>query len=469
VAVKYALLYARAEEASFDEPSVRGVFCDNVITALLMLNSLIVDDQEALVSASPLAAGIRISFTQRQERFANTVARYFYLFDWSETSEAQASPEYLPLRADFLRLLGCTIEEYLFAFTVAYTQVGVLNSVADLSQKGAVLSLGTLLSTTQHPESVIRIFNETSIDVSDVKAILAETQGNAHSMLSLIPLLSKPFIRLENGDICIVSPKFVENAFGSAIFHRLADAYKRESGDKGRNRFTSFFGQFFESYVAKLFLESNVTGRRVLRECTYKGKNGNAKSTDVVVIENRDAVLLEVVAYRFPVVGAIRDVNLENIRTGLDNMLVDKFGQIADRFADFELGLFSLGGTTRSDLDKLFPVVVVIEPMLFELAIIQDTHQKAAAQLSKVTTEPLQIFDIESVEALCSVLRRGVSLSKLLAAKISSLSSASSGLKDYLVLSGLNPTETPEGTARLHAAFGVVLNKAVEIGVPGAG
>jgi hypothetical protein len=347
----------------------------------------------------------------------------------------------------------------------------MLNQMSDIGEKGAVFALDVFLKGTKRAADVESFILQNTIDIRDFQTLFPPEHENRYSGLSLTPLLAKPFVRLEDGNICIVSPKYIENAFGTAVFHRLADAYKAEGGNKRRGRFTSFFGHYLEAYVALLMREATppTSKRRIVREVLFTSKEGSeAKSTDVVAIESRSAVFLEVVAKRPRVAQSLRDVESDAVREDLDQMLVEKAAEVGARLVDFAEERFDLDGTRRVDLDSIFPIVVVVEPMLTELGIAQDTEQRVAGAPGLADAERVQILDIEGLEALGRTLQKGSLLSDILSTKLKSPETAACGMKDYLVDHHHDVSRTPEMQARFEAATNAVLAQAGAFGVPGA-
>jgi hypothetical protein len=468
LAVKFALLYAAADDVPADG-SLTLVFTENALEVLLRLSTLMQADEDAraLTDEGARNWSLRVGSFQISENYRDLLARYANLFRWSETADARASTEWLDLNADFPRLLNIGIDEYFAAFMLIYSRVGLLKTLADTLMLSAVFSPSQFLAGTEDTRSIEQVLANNAIDEAEFVSLFPPDDPNRWSAISLLPLWNKPFIRLQDGYYCIASPKYVQNASGTGIFHQLADAYWREGGDKTRGRFTSFFGNYLEAYVAQLMNESALApARTVLREVDYSVGKLTHKSTDVVVREGRRLVLLEVVAKRLNAFRSLRDLDTDAITKDLNQMVVNKAAEISNRVADFENGHYSFDDITIDDVDDIFPVVVILEPLLAQFGLAVTIEAELVTRGKLGDTNALQVIDIESLEAVQRTLQSGALLSDILTAKLAHPMSAAERLKDFLIANRYEVEPTAQASERFAVVLTWVQECARRWGVP---
>jgi hypothetical protein len=111
-------------------------------------------------------------------------------------------------------------------------------------------------------------------------------------------LLRRPILALDDGLYMIPSRTFLENTIGAGLYFRLQDCVVNHQELRALRQ---LFGAFFEQNVFELLLNiSTEIGWRLHRAERYETAMGERESTDIVIIDNRDVVFLEVVGTFVP-------------------------------------------------------------------------------------------------------------------------------------------------------------------------
>lgn len=205
---------------------------------------------------------------------------------------------------------------------------------------------------------------------------------------------------------------------GDGAYYALMDGYRETAGSDPRarkeavERFTRFYGEFFEDYVVGL-LTSGYAGRSdacVSPEVPYKP---GFLSSDAIVFEADDVLFFEVVAKRMSFVDSILHLDEKAIGRDLEAGVIGKARQLHRNVEDYRAGVL-FPDHPRPPGQRIFPIVVapnewpritVIDSLLPRLA-----HEEGLL----VNAEPLEMLDIGEVEWLEAALESGLRLGALL-------------------------------------------------------
>jgi hypothetical protein len=227
------------------------------------------------------------------------------------------------------------------------------------------------------------------------------------------PFKRKPFLRCENGDLVLLSPRFVESWFAEGFHYRaLRIAQERGCGP----RYSAFAGRLYEAYAARLMRRSHdqMPGVEVHADLPYR-RGPAGKTCDVAVDYATDLVLIEATNSRFraeTLVSGDRDDAIAD----LERVVVAKCRQL-DRCIDRVLAGDAKFPTDLSLVQNVWPVVVspgvpMQTPPFWNhlLARLPDAFKQARVR-------PLTLLDPEEFETLCALVEGGTPLPELLAAK----------------------------------------------------
>jgi len=119
----------------------------------------------------------------------------------------------------------------------------------------------------------------------------------------------------------------------------------------------------------------------------------------------------------------------------VEKILLGKARQLTDRIRDFREGLYSIGGLTRTDLPRIYPVITALQ-QLPESTITwryfnQRLHDEGLLQADGI--EPLQLLDIEEIEILEGILPQGLSLLELLERRMADPERRYISMKNFLI------------------------------------
>ena len=258
---------------------------------------------------------------------------------------------------------------------------------------------------------------------SDLARAIGDTSTSAaHDQVTFN---QHPFMRLSDGRLLLLSPRAIHNWLTSGLYYRLLDAAKAAEGEAGINRFTAYVGHLVERYVLELVKSAHPpprlpTAGRVVGERAY-GKQG-AKTSDVAVVYPHEVVLLEVSSPRLT--WASRNESdgqaIERDLWRIVGRRVEQLGQTIEAIKPVDTRrqprarLLDLDGTKVA---RFRPVIVTVEPVHMTPPMQDYLAERHPNWPGRTDVEPLEIMDLEDLEALISLVETGHSLSRLLATK----------------------------------------------------
>jgi hypothetical protein len=423
------------EHGSADAGGMGPDYYDSLLRALLMLNTL--DAAEAAAEGFD-DAFVRMelrSLTYDTENPAGVIERYARFIEWSRTRPALDSGNYLNLDEDMVRFFGMSYYEYaaaVFSFFSYYASIASTKELA--ARKPYVNYAATRAAMTDH--SVLDRFLDRF--ATDLDALLADFKSE-HETLSgaaLRPLLQTPLVRCPAG-IVAPYPRHLRNLLGTGLFFALMDAYRDAAGGDSKARkeavekFTRFFGEFFEDYVVSRFGESyRVDGAVMYSEKEYLP---SVKSTDLVIFEGDAAFFIEVVAKRFNYLTSIQKLDPKAIAKDIDAMVVDKVKQLDRNVRDFRSGTLAYPGVDQSSIARIYPIVATVQPVP-QYVGVADTISRAVAEKKYLAeTEPLQFLAADEIEMMVPAFAAGQSLRPILEAKIGDPFWKSQSVRNFVV------------------------------------
>jgi hypothetical protein len=463
VLIKYGLLHATAQEWP------KGEGADALIRAMLCYNSL----QGAEFEPKPGDFESFMRFELRAvfnlaEHLSFVIPRYAKFFEWARTPEAKASTNALDLDSDFQRFYGMSYEEWAAAAYGFLTHFRSLVDFKTLQEKKAVLSLSQFYSELKDKSVLEKWLSINSMSIEEAQAEFKKTEGKAsYSGMALTPFLRRPLLRLTDDLVCCPHIPYLENGLGAGVFFALLDGYNKHDGKEASDKFTRFFGEFFEQYIVSLIKESHPTPDLVFGERKYKSLEGTeASATDLVIFEGSSAIFIDIGASRFNVIKTLVDLDPDTIQKDMEKLVVANARQLDKSIKAFRDGRLTYPGVDQAKITRIFPVVLTIQPIprAFEfnrraLALIK------AQDLLLSGVEPLEMLTAEDAEGLGPLYKGGVLLSDILARKLSHPHPAApnNSLKNYLyyfekdtLLKEVLPKNDPEKVPWLQSMIAVV-------------
>lgn len=233
-----------------------------------------------------------------------------------------------------------------------------------------------------------------------------------------VPFIERPFLRLEDGRIVLVSPRCIEGWPVDGIHYRLLRAATNLDPKNGAQHLTSFAGELTETVTVEMVEDAHERAAKnhpgVGRVTRARPMVGGGESTDILIVEGGDVVLIEVSSSRITASTRLTG-DLGALRRDLRKVVVKRVKQLdrtvnailSDEFADIP----------SSDVNRVFPVIASVEPMRWTPMLHAFLIQEVPGLLRQRGVQAVQFLEIEDLEALLSVLGPP-SLARLLDRKI---------------------------------------------------
>jgi hypothetical protein len=233
-----------------------------------------------------------------------------------------------------------------------------------------------------------------------------------------VPFMERPFLRLDDGHLLLVSPRGIESWPVDGVHYRLLRAAKRLDRKRGIQHFTSFAGELTEAATIELVedayrraAEQHVGVGRVIRSRPLKG---GGESTDILIAEDGDVVLIEVSSSRITAKTRLTGDH-DALRDDLAKVVVKRVEQL-DRTVQAILN-DEIPEIPAASVERIFAVIANMEPMHWSPPLHAYLVREVPDLLQQPVVQTLQFLEIEDLEALMSVLGPG-SLAHLLDRKI---------------------------------------------------
>lgn len=411
---------------------------DRLLRAMLLWNSLAVaETTTAIEQDAPEAKDERFvkleirSVLHDAENIRDVLGRYSEFMLWSRSEEGHTE-NYIDLDAAFNRFYGVSYDEWIAAALAFLSYYGSFRTMHDirnrpLAPKYEALTGGLLESAVLDKFAKEAIIGEVALRTAFEQ--IPDTLSGA----GLAPLLQQPLVKLQNAGIACPYIPYLRNKMGTGVYFALMDGFRREGGGAAVERFTRYFGQFFEFYVFQIFRRSyKAGGGAVYPEQTYLP---GIKSTDVVIFDGSSAIFIEVVAKRFNFVKSVLGLEDAAIQRDIENMIIEKAEQLNRNIADFRSGSLRYDGVTPENIAKVFPVVCTITPVPQFIGVNGAVAKRIAETGLLSTSEPLQLMCAEDCEILEPFFAGSGSLSEIFSQKISHDLSRRISLKNFLLYS----------------------------------
>ena len=395
-------------------------FNDLLLRAMLSYNSL--RGREDLDRSDKQAAFLTVELRNMfnaEDLTGFLVNLYWQFFRWAKTAEARSLCDYLDINSDFKEFYGVSYEEYAAAAFVFLAHYLGIKSVADFYTRSPFVDIDRYLQNLTAQDSVRKWIEFNSLSLSEAKRAFEQPSELQYSGFSLQALISRPLVIAEESVAFCPHLPFLENKIGTGVFFALLDGYNKADGDQVRsNRFTRFFGNFFEKHCVALAKETYPDPSVVFEEQEYSG----GKSTDLVIFEGESAVFIDIAAARLTMKKTIVDLNEASIVNDVDKILGNA-KQMTRTISDFREGrlVYRTPDGTRIDqsaIKKIYPVALIIAPIprfwAFNNVIYKRLEEKRYLQ----DTEPFDILSARDFDLLMRLVRAGYKISEVLQRKL---------------------------------------------------
>jgi|GEM_PF-1535721 len=246
----------------------------------------------------------------------------------------------------------------------------------------------------------------------------------AHIAWETRPFMRRPFLRLADESILLISPRGMKAWLSDGFHYRLLDSAQKRSAADGKlsRRYTAYSGELLEQHVLRLarsaYGDRPLGGGRVYGEQPY-GK-ADAKTSDVAIDLGLDLVLIEVSASRLRADRLILGTP-EEFAGDLDRLLIGKMKQLDGCITAMISGVASIpAGAPEIDLSRvqrIWPVVLSAGTISQTEMLWDYVRAHTTGMLAKAKVQPVTLLDPEDFEQLMGLVEAGRDLSAILAGK----------------------------------------------------
>lgn len=357
----------------------------------------------------------------RSEWLGGSIARAYFVFGvLAKTQEARDHPCYCDLHAWLWEEYGITLEDLLLGGLGLAGAAGVFDEADSFRLiSGDYLSpLGDAGTATVAALCADRDWYRTQIYPTQSRA--------AHAARNGLPFLQRPYLRRSDGSLLALSPRAAGNVVGhDGIHFRFQDIAR----SRGRSReYLIYSGWLYEQYIHWLAakahertpLKSVYASGCVRRETTYRGRNGEVKTPDVVIDYGLDLVLIEATHGRFTIDSVI-NADSGQILRDLDKTTTDKVRQLHNRIDDFLANRVSLDDLEMNTVERIWPLLVSPRALPQNEVVWSVIDRALVGALDQPRVQPLTLLDTADYEWLMGQAAAGASVVEILRRKTAPL------------------------------------------------
>lgn len=226
------------------------------------------------------------------------------------------------------------------------------------------------------------------------------------------PFMSKPFLKLGNGNLVLLSPRAIQSWMTEGIYYRLLRSAQTR-GQSVSQSFTAFFGAGLEEYALDLTRsafpgERRVGAGRVYGEQRY-GRDQNQKTSDVIIDLGTDVVVVEVTGSRLSAAMVVAG-DEDRLDADLKRLVIKKLKQLDGCIEALTTGEATVpAGAPEIDfsrVQRIWPVLVTGNLTMLE-PLADMIGQELADEFKQPKVQRLSILDMSDYEFLLGLLEAG--------------------------------------------------------------
>jgi hypothetical protein len=229
----------------------------------------------------------------------------------------------------------------------------------------------------EHERELTAGFSATRDELRDA---FAEAGSNPeHVSWDRAPFEQRPFLRLDDGRLFLISPRVIFSWSTAGLYYRLLDsANARPRPDRPEKTlfttFTRFVGALSEEYVVcatREALSVNAPEGRanVYGDIEYWVEGQSKRSPDVAVDEGEDLILVEVFSGRLPRLARVL-ADEQRIADALGKAIIDKLDQLSKATADVLAGDVPYPNLDIDSVKRVWPVLVLPGGGIVQLPVL---------------------------------------------------------------------------------------------------
>jgi hypothetical protein len=232
------------------------------------------------------------------------------------------------------------------------------------------------------------------------------------------PFLTRPFLRFENGQWLLISPRAIARWLGEGFIHRVIGSAERRGLSAGAS---IFIGALFERYCLDLTYsaypgERPAGGGRVYGEQSYETRFGRQYTSDVAIDIGPDLVLIEVVSARLTAAIQVAGDELL-LEKKLESMVFKKLRQLARVTTAILDGTAAIPDVDPAQIEQVWPVLVTAGELMQTELLWDQIDARTPDGLNGARVGPVSVFDIGDFELLLALVVDGRSITDILRRK----------------------------------------------------
>jgi hypothetical protein len=290
-----------------------------------------------------------------------------------------------------------------------------------------------LLDGNLPPDEVQRLVGAVSASRDEFRAAF-EASGDTddHLLWDRAVFEQKPFLRLDDGRLVLLSPRFLHAWMGEGQYYRLLDSAARRPDParpkkKATLRFTRFHGELVERYLYRLTEATHDVGIaaglvRVSPEQVYVGRDGTeSRSPDLILDFTTDLVVIEITGGRPNRRSrVISDPAL--MLKELDDRVIGKLEELDAALADVLDAVVEIPALNLELVERAWPIVIVPSTIVQSQVLWDHIHERSPDLFHghRALQRPT-LFSFEDYEAAMGAVESGKALPVLLAERAGGL------------------------------------------------
>ncbi len=420
------------ERTNWLEDQDGSLFRSLVLGATSVLNELVTRRASEAPNADAfLALSFQSMGTETRLRLANEIGRAEELFMLATTDPDFVSyRERCPIDTWFADLYDLSFEEQskigLAFASLSRAWSGDAVSPIPVEEVAGVL---TAFGLDTRYEAAMAIFSSTA---REFREVLPLSRSTYETMFDIRPFKRTPFLRTADGRLILLSDTFMTSWLGEGFHYRqlaaaqALDEKNSELGSSGGNgrAYLELNGKLTERYclkVAEFALEVPTCRSRyqLFPEQSY-GREGGKKTSDILILEGQDLVLVEVHARRISA-ELVSSGDSDTASRELFVLIAKKIDQLGVSISALLQKHAQIPDVSIDEVQRIWPIIVTSatlfqSPLLWaKLREQMDPMKVESLKASKV--RPITLLDVGEYEQLWGYVEEGHSLSRLLKKK----------------------------------------------------
>jgi hypothetical protein len=288
-----------------------------------------------------------------------------------------------------------------------------------------------LLSGNLPAGEVDRLVDATSATREQFVADFAENGDTVdHLLWDRAVFERRPFLRLRDERLVLLSPRFLHAWMGEGQYYRLLDSAMRRPDPvrprkKATLRFTRFHGELVERYIQRLTEASHADQIaagvvRVHRDRIYTGRDGSeSRSPDLILDFTTDLVAIEMTGGR-PARRARVLSDPELMIKELDDRVIGKMRELDAAVGDVLDGIVEIPDSKPELLERVWPVVIVPSTII-QSSLLWDYIDERSPGLFQghAALQGPTLFSFDDYQTAMAAVETGRGLPTLLAERLS--------------------------------------------------